>query len=73
MLITSIRPSTVDGIKQLAKKIKRESSTTHTPRHSTRLAVRRGTRTSCRHDDSYPCLRRGASRFTCRSIGMNVL
>ena len=30
MLITSIRPSTVDGIKQLAKKIKRERSTTHT-------------------------------------------
>ena len=30
MLITSIRPSTVDGIKQLAKKIKRELSTTHT-------------------------------------------
>ncbi|WP_448227441.1 hypothetical protein [Pseudoxanthomonas mexicana] len=30
MLIASIRPSTVDGIKQLAKKIKRERSTTHT-------------------------------------------
>lgn len=30
MLITSIRPSTVDGIKQLAKKIKRERCTTHT-------------------------------------------
>lgn len=30
MLITSIRPSTVDGIKQLAKKIKRERRTTHT-------------------------------------------
>lgn len=30
MVISSIRPSTVDGIKQLAKKIKRERSITHT-------------------------------------------
>lgn len=30
MQIASIRPSTVDGIKQLAKKIKRERNTSHT-------------------------------------------
>ena len=30
MVIASIRPSTVDGIKQLAKKIRRERNITHT-------------------------------------------
>lgn len=72
MLITSIRPSTVDGIKQLAKKIKRELSTTHT--EALDVASRQAGYENfvhARRQLSMP--QAGASRFTCRSIGMNVL